>query len=586
MGIFAPLRRWRAVIVASLVLLGCACGTARAEPVNLLESAFAASSTASFTDVRKGRVHLVPYAQLHQRGTPRRLWLRFPIRVPAAAGDGPLLLTLPRTVTSAEIYLSGPHGYRMHRIGAGVAFARQASPYLTPSLPIDQAEMGTLPVYARLTYYPETPLTLTLRPAYEAVTHALLFRIVEGLFFGVLLAVGLSNLYVGVVLRDRGARYFVLYIAALLFNEMVATGIGSAYLWPLAAIDPRWIGFIANTAAFGLFLPFVRTFLGTRKATPLWDKLLIASFVAEASVDFLRHALPDGAVLGLPLLLVQIAGMLVTIATSLIRINQGFLPARFFAVAFAPAVAGFIANLAYDLYAPQTGNWFVAENGVEFGAMFEAVILSFSLLDRIRSLDAARQSTQAELHRTALRAEALRELALTDPLTGIANRMAFVDRLRKAVEGARKTGTRLGVLYIDLDGFKAVNDRYGHHIGDELLQVVAKRLRNAVRSTDHVARLGGDEFAILVTGGDAEEALEAVRENVLQMLFSPTTIEGKRVPIGLSVGASLFPRDGDGADRLLDAADRAMYVEKAQRKTKTTHQEIEVTGLETEATTL
>jgi len=241
-----------------------------------------------------------------------------------------------------------------------------------------------------------------------------------------------------------------------------------------------------------------------------------------------------------------------------VRVRAGYQPARFFVLAFAPAVAGIMATLAYNVFTP-AGNWFFAANGVEFGAMAECVILSFSLVDRIRILDGERTKAEAELLRTSARNEELKTLASRDPLTGIDNRLAFFEKFEDEIEYARRTGHLLGVLYIDLDDFKVVNDRYGHRVGDILLQIFSRRLKNAVRPSDKVARLGGDEFAVLATGlGDAG-ILDAVQTNVVRILDSPITVDGTLVTVGMSIGAAIFPRDGEEADALIEAADHRMY---------------------------
>jgi diguanylate cyclase (GGDEF)-like protein len=378
------------------------------------------------------------------------------------------------------------------------------------------------------------------------------------LFFGVLLAIGLCNLYVAIAVRDRSAAWFVGYVGALIANELVATGLGNAYLWPGIGFDARWPSVITEILVFGTFLGFTRSFLQTRTAAPSWDRWLIGAFAAVVVSNVARHAVPGGERFAAVVLLVQFAAMVITIGAGIVRVRAGYHPARFFVLAFAPAVAGIMANLAYNVFTP-AGNWFFAENGVEFGAMAECVILSFSLLDRIRILDVERSKAQAELLRTAQRNEELKTLASRDPLTGIDNRLAFVEKFEDEIEYARRTGLLLGVPYIDLDDFKAVNDRYGHRVGDILLQIFSRRLKNAGRPSDTVARLGGDEFAVLATGlGDAA-ILESVQANVVRILDTPITVDGALVTVGMSVGAAIFPRDGEEADALIEAADHRMY---------------------------
>jgi diguanylate cyclase (GGDEF)-like protein len=163
--------------------------------------------------------------------------------------------------------------------------------------------------------------------------------------------------------------------------------------------------------------------------------------------------------------------------------------------------------------------------------------------------------------------EALRHEASHDPLTGLPNRLLFLDRLEQAIEHSRRRGERFGLLYLDVDGFKAVNDGHGHHAGDELLRRIAQRLREALRAEDTVARLGGDEFAVLLAApADADGALQKGGQLVaaLRAPFGLATPGGAALEanVGASVGVALFPDHGATADEVVHAADDAMYQAK------------------------
>ena len=146
-----------------------------------------------------------------------------------------------------------------------------------------------------------------------------------------------------------------------------------------------------------------------------------------------------------------------------------------------------------------------------------------------------------------------------DQLTGLANRLQFTDQLRTAIERGRRDVHPVTLLYMDLDGFKPVNDEFGHDVGDQLLVAVAKRLESCTRSDDTVARLGGDEFAVLIGSSTAAGDAEEVSDRVARALTDPFTIEGHRLSLGASIGRAVFPIDADDADGLLRAADAAMF---------------------------
>ena len=151
----------------------------------------------------------------------------------------------------------------------------------------------------------------------------------------------------------------------------------------------------------------------------------------------------------------------------------------------------------------------------------------------------------------------LRSMAVNDPLTGLLNRVCFVENLEKAIAQASRNGSTLGVIFLDLDGFKAVNDLYGHEAGDELLIDVAKRLLELTRAADSAARFGGDEFVLLVHNDS--RGVETLARRLVEAMRSPFTLCGREIFITASVGYALFPGHGRLGKQLLRAADLAMY---------------------------
>jgi len=168
-------------------------------------------------------------------------------------------------------------------------------------------------------------------------------------------------------------------------------------------------------------------------------------------------------------------------------------------------------------------------------------------------------SIAIEQHRLS---KALRRQAQYDPLTGLPNRALLSDRLDQAIREARRSGCTIGVLLLDLDEFKLINDSLGHGAGDELLKGVATRLGHCLRGGDTVARLGGDEFVVIVSLPDGETGCDNVAERLLRALQEKVPLAGREVNARPSIGISLFPQDGDSTEALLQAADTAMYAAK------------------------
>jgi diguanylate cyclase (GGDEF)-like protein len=158
----------------------------------------------------------------------------------------------------------------------------------------------------------------------------------------------------------------------------------------------------------------------------------------------------------------------------------------------------------------------------------------------------------------------LRSLAYTDPVTGLANRALFYDRLNQALTRASRHGTALGVLFLDLDRFKIINDSLGHEIGDLMLAAVGHRLRHVLRGEDTLARLGGDEFAILLPDITSAHDTARVADKILNVLTAPQLISGHELTVDVSIGVALFPEDGRDGPRLMRSADAAMYSAKAR----------------------
>ena len=155
-----------------------------------------------------------------------------------------------------------------------------------------------------------------------------------------------------------------------------------------------------------------------------------------------------------------------------------------------------------------------------------------------------------------------------DTLTGLPNTSLFMDRLTLAVSQASRNAQKLAVLFIDLNDFKAVNDTYGHGVGDQLLQKVAAGLTHCLREGDTLARYGGDEFTVLLPSLNEKKDAATVARKLLNSLETPFQLEGTDlcVSIGTSIGIAMYPEDGAGAETLVERADMAMYAVKQRKK--------------------
>jgi len=172
----------------------------------------------------------------------------------------------------------------------------------------------------------------------------------------------------------------------------------------------------------------------------------------------------------------------------------------------------------------------------------------------------------AMFHATRYGSDELFHLATHDGLTGLANRSLFLERLRHCLAQAQRNAAPFGVLNLDMDGLKPINDEYGHRAGDAALRELAQRIRQASRESDTVARLGGDEFGIILSRvSDADGAL-AHAQRLTQQIDRPFAFEDREIRLGASIGVAVFPHDGAELDVLLERADQAMYRTKRARR--------------------
>ena len=214
-------------------------------------------------------------------------------------------------------------------------------------------------------------------------------------------------------------------------------------------------------------------------------------------------------------------------------------------------------NLAAQQQAQQTyRNTFLLTLIFGIAAIALALLIAWHTLRKVglKSRLISEQVVALERSRAALHVEATH-----DPLTGLANRRLFYDRLQQAIRHAHRYGGKVGILYVDLDRFKDINDKHGHHVGDAVLTEVAKRLCSCIRDSDSVARLGGDEFAVLLEGVQGREDYLAATHKIEQALNADRTFYGLELEIAASIGQALYPDDGTDEDSLIRAADAAMY---------------------------
>ena len=242
-----------------------------------------------------------------------------------------------------------------------------------------------------------------------------------------------------------------------------------------------------------------------------------------------------------------------------------------------------MANNSYDVYiidyllGPKTG-LDVLREAIEKGCVKPVIILTgvedWVVDNNVMEAGAADYLVKGEITPEVLErsirysiqqarmAQRLYHMAHHDQLTGLANRALFWDRLEHLLKVARRTKQIVGVAYLDLDGFKRVNDEMGHNAGDELLKVVAERLVESMRDSDTISRFGGDEFVVLIENMPERSHSQIVGKKIVDVIKQPIVIDGFQADVSASVGIALYPDGGQSADDLIKNADSAMYLAK------------------------
>lgn len=311
---------------------------------------------------------------------------------------------------------------------------------------------------------------------------------------------------------------------------------------------------LASTAlAWGFLLIAYSTFLYLRTRTGLGKAA--PRYVSHKAIwRAVFHAGMMGLLWGAaPILFVHDSPSERLLAASL---GIGMMCAGCFVLATIPvAAAAFVAPL-------MTATAFALARGGEFGQSMIVLLLASYIVVLLAA--ASTHATQF-MARVQAHVRAERE-ARRDALTGLPNRTALLEALEIAVDRQRRYGEGFALFSMDLDGFKAVNDRLGHMVGDQLLAQVGSRLGAGVRDRDTLARISGDEFMLLTPGVHHPDRAVTVAERLLSLFSAPMVIDGETMQVRLSIGVSLAPRDGTAAPELLERADTALYQVKRDGK--------------------
>lgn len=499
----------------------------------------------------------------HPRST---YWLR--LRLSGATQLRPWVLTAGYRPAEADLFLPAFGGYVEERSGDAV-------PYAQRSFPIFNWIAFDAPVSA-------TPQTLYLRvrtiePYVNLVAYSKdRFRrditrdiVVVAALLAILGSLVLSSVVLYFVMRDTLYLYYAGYIVAQIVYRSNDFGLLQAYVFPHVSFPyvRTEVFFDGVTLLAATF--FIRRFLRSHAHSRLLDRINVAIAVIGATYAVLSLA-------GVPIryTLVEYFSFVyvpIWMATGIVCWRKGYAPARLFLAAWIVYMIGIVVEAAVDAGAFQALGVMrestpdvILDYIVYLGIALESILLSLSLAQAYRTATAEKIEQLKELIAMRERTERMAHLAYSDSLTNLPNRTAFIERVDESLRAAMRHGRQCALFFMDFDNFKAINDGYGHLAGDAALIEAAARLRSTVRGDEMVGRIGGDEFAIFLPSIESEGDVEAVKERVRDAIGAPFFLDGRDLPMSISVGVGYFPDPNTTLDALFAAADADMYRAKPQ----------------------
>jgi len=416
------------------------------------------------------------------------------------------------------------------------------------------------------------------------------------LYIGLLIGLMAYNLLFFFSLQEISYLYYVLFSGSMLFAIGSFNGLWFELLWPSL---PLWhnLSVPISFGFTGLFAAlFSKSFLQTDSTAPILNQafsfigLAFALTVISSPFVSLLYIAPVISVCAIVLAFTSIfAGITLSI--------KGDKFAFIYLIAWILFMIGTVAFAARNVgWLPDT-LW--TRYGIVFGSALEVILLSFALAQKMNYLSQENHNSRQEtlkaknnlivvlrhserelLHRVKQSTEALedanqklliqedelKKLAHYDPLTGLANRTLLTEQLRLLLTRCKREKTKLAVLFLDLDDFKAINDKYDHQIGDDLLVSIAKRLRKTLRESDVIGRLDADKFIVLVETENGELTPSRVAEKIKKSLSKRVGIDGYSVQVGVSIGIAIYPEDGESLDTLISVSNAKMFSDKKARK--------------------
>lgn len=518
-----------------------------------------------------------PFRASSERGNisfgyvPGTLWLRLAVRSNTDSLQHWRIELDYASLDQVQLYDVGAHDLRQAQSGDQIPYPQRSIAHRAPVFEFSLAPGEQRTLYLHVQTSGSMTLSGQLMSLRAFEQHSQRGYLGHALYLGIVFALGFYNLLLFCALRERPFIYYVLFLASVALGIVSLNGLGAQYAWTSGA---PWTNRILPvslilTAIFAI--SFTRSFLETRKWLPSWDRLLYTLCILAVITFFAALLLP----VKLSLQIMSAVGVSVTfmlLVTAFVGVVYRVPGARLFALAWMLFLSG-AGVMSLRNFAALPSNFFTLY-AMQIGSALEMILLSLALAVRFNTLKQQREALLEENERTLERRvtertaeleqanQQLSQLALTDALTGLANRPALQQHLALAIGRTQRRTEQLAVMLLDLDGFKPINDQYGHEVGDKVLIEVGKRMQSALREIDFAARLGGDEFVVVCENIQSLELAQSLGIRMLEALQAPMAFAECQVNVNASVGIALY-NSQDSANSLLRRADSAMYRAKA-----------------------
>ncbi len=487
-----------------------------------------------------------PYANLGVRRDV--VWLKVPVKV--ESGDGEWMLNINyASLMRIDAYVVLNGGVLHHAVlGDQVPFNARVVRSRTHAMPLSLSASQRYDLLMRVESNSSLVLPISLVKPERFYAEEAGTQMIQGLLTGVGLCLIIYSLAQWVSVRDRVFIHYVFVVVGTTLFFYVHFGFAPQHLWPDVAklnLSPG----AALLAMVGGFL-FTERVLDIRSIYPWLGRAMLAGSALAATVSigfvvgFISYAAAQvtATMLGpWPLLL--------ALPAAFTRARRGEKVALYVFVGWSVFALSTLVFVGLLRGAVPANFW--TRHIFQFGAMFEMCVW-------MRVLGARSEEIRQLAQRVNLERDALRLLAHTDALTGLPNRRGLNDMAGVALPGS-SAENMVGVYVLDLDGFKLVNDRHGHDVGDALLVAVGKRLKSVVRGSDFVARVGGDEFVIVAQGLASDTEARRLGRKLVNEFGRSFEAGGHECRVGLTIGYALAPADGREIGTLLKHADAAMY---------------------------